>query len=142
MRRRVFKNEFSMVLVLSKERCKVLGTFKRCKASSSSSASRRLRQASALIRIEKFAQILYYFTRRFEALHESQTPEKTTKRKSLKKSEVGIVRRKAEGKDHVWSVDFIFDRTTNGRSFKYSSSWTNLRGSAVPWRLAENLPLT
>jgi len=30
----------------------------------------------------------------------------------------GILRRKAEYKNHVWSVDFIFDRTTNGRSLK------------------------
>ncbi len=47
-----------------------------------------------------------------------KVPQKTTKRKRLGTSEGGIVRRKAERKDHVWSVDFIFDRTTNGRSLK------------------------
>ena len=47
-----------------------------------------------------------------------KVPQKTTKRKHLGTSEGGIVRRKAERKDHVWSVDFIFDRTTNGRSLK------------------------
>ena len=47
-----------------------------------------------------------------------KVPPKTTKRKRLGTREGGILRRKAERKDHVWSVDFIFDRTTNGRSLK------------------------
>ncbi len=47
-----------------------------------------------------------------------KVPRKTKKRTRLGTSEGGIVRRKAERKDHVWSVDFIFDRTTNGRSLK------------------------
>ena len=44
--------------------------------------------------------------------------KKTTKRRRLGSAGGGIVRRKAEHKDHVWSVDFIFDRTINGRSLK------------------------
>ena len=40
------------------------------------------------------------------------------KRKRLWSTEGGIVRRRAEHKDHAWSVDFIFDRTSNGRSLK------------------------
>lgn len=47
-----------------------------------------------------------------------KVPKKTTKRRRLGSSEGGIVRRTAEHKDHVWSVDFIFDRTTNGRLLK------------------------
>ena len=47
-----------------------------------------------------------------------KVPKKTVKRRRLGSSEGGIVRRRAEHKDHVWSVDFIFDRTTNGRSLK------------------------
>ena len=47
-----------------------------------------------------------------------KVPKKTVKRQRLGSSEGGIIRRKAEHKDHVWSVDFIFDRTINGRSLK------------------------
>jgi len=47
-----------------------------------------------------------------------RVPKKTVKRRRLGSSEGGIVRRKAKHKDHVWSVDFIFDRTVNGRSLK------------------------
>lgn len=47
-----------------------------------------------------------------------RVPQKTRKRRRLGSGDGGIVRRKAERKDHVWSVDFIFDRTTNGRSLK------------------------
>ena len=45
-------------------------------------------------------------------------PQKKQKRRRLGSSLGGILRRKAEYKNHVWSVDFIFDRTTNGRSLK------------------------
>ncbi|WP_315853860.1 IS3 family transposase [Crateriforma spongiae] len=47
-----------------------------------------------------------------------KVPKKTAKMRRLGSAEGGIVRRKAERKDHAWSVDFIFDRTTNGRSLK------------------------
>jgi transposase InsO family protein len=47
-----------------------------------------------------------------------KVPKKTRKRRRLGSSEGGITRRKATYKDHVWSVDFTFDRTTNGRSVK------------------------
>ena len=47
-----------------------------------------------------------------------KVPKKTVKIRRLGGSEGGIVRRRAEHKDHVWSVDFIFDRTTNGGSLK------------------------
>lgn len=47
-----------------------------------------------------------------------KVPKKATKRRRLGSAGGGIVRRKAEHKNHVWSVDFIFDRTVNGRSLK------------------------
>ena len=47
-----------------------------------------------------------------------KVPKKTVKRKRLGSSVGGIIRRKAEHRNHVWSVDFIFDRTANGRSLK------------------------
>lgn len=47
-----------------------------------------------------------------------KVPRKTRKRTRLGSAVGGIVRRKAEHTNHVWSVDFIFDRTTNGRPLK------------------------
>jgi len=50
-----------------------------------------------------------------------KVPQKQRKRRHLGISENGCVRRRAEHKDHVWTWDFIFDRTTNGRSIKWLS---------------------
>ncbi|MDA9856864.1 hypothetical protein N9D23_01995 [Rubripirellula sp.] len=47
-----------------------------------------------------------------------KSPENKQKRWRLRSSPGGILGRKAEHKNHVWSVDFIFDRTPNGRSLK------------------------
>ena len=47
-----------------------------------------------------------------------KVPQKKVKRRRLGSDAGGIVRRKAEHKDHVWSVDFIFDRTATGRPLK------------------------
>ena len=47
-----------------------------------------------------------------------KVPKKTVKRKRLGSASGGIVRRQAEYRNHVWSVDFIFDRTSNGRPLK------------------------
>ena len=48
-------------------------------------------------------------------------PRKQRKRRRLGDSSDGITRRKAERMDHVWSLNFIFDRTTNGRPLKILS---------------------
>ncbi len=48
-------------------------------------------------------------------------PRKNKKRRRLGDSSGGIIRRKAERRNHVWSMDFIFDRTTNGRPLKILS---------------------
>lgn len=50
-----------------------------------------------------------------------KVPQKRVKRRRLGLSANGIVRRRAAGKDDVWSLDFIFDRTENGRSLKWLS---------------------
>lgn len=47
-----------------------------------------------------------------------KVPKKTKKKRRLGNSEGGITRRAAEHKNHVWSVDFIFDRTSKGRPLK------------------------
>lgn len=50
-----------------------------------------------------------------------KVPKKTVKKRRLGTSEGGVVRRRAEHPNHVWSMDFIFDRTSNGRSLKILS---------------------
>lgn len=42
-------------------------------------------------------------------------------RRRLGGSVNGIVRRRATGANQVWAWDFIFDRTSNGRSLKWLS---------------------
>ncbi|MGO8688509.1 MAG: IS3 family transposase, partial [Thermoguttaceae bacterium] len=47
-----------------------------------------------------------------------KVPQKQRKRRRLGHSENSCVRRKAEYKDHVWTWDFIHDRTMDGRPLK------------------------
>ncbi len=49
-----------------------------------------------------------------------KVPQKQRKRRRLVEgeSENGCARRKAEHKDHVWSYDFVMDRTEDGRRLK------------------------
>jgi putative transposase len=47
-----------------------------------------------------------------------KVPQRQRKRRRLGHSENSCVRRKAECKDHVWTWDFIHDRTTSGRPLK------------------------
>ena len=47
-----------------------------------------------------------------------KVPKKQRKRRSLGTSEGGCIRRGAEFKDHVWSMDFIHDSTLHGKAFK------------------------
>ena len=45
-------------------------------------------------------------------------PQKQRKRRRLGASENGCTRRRAEHADHVWSCDFVMDRTEDGRRLK------------------------
>jgi transposase InsO family protein len=49
-----------------------------------------------------------------------KVPQKQRKRRRLAEggSENGCTRRRAEHKDHVWSYDFVVDRTEDGRTLK------------------------
>lgn len=78
------------------------------------------RQITRLLRMEGWrvnAKRIYRLWRR-EGL---KVPKKKAKRRRLGNSAGGITQRKAEHRNHVWSMDFIFDRTYNGRPLKILS---------------------
>jgi transposase InsO family protein len=50
-----------------------------------------------------------------------KVPQKQRKRRRLGHSGNSCVRRKSEHKDHVWTWDFIHDRTVDGRPLKWLS---------------------
>jgi transposase InsO family protein len=50
-----------------------------------------------------------------------KVPRKQRKRRRLGNSDNSCLRRRAEHKNDVWTWDFIFDRTTNGRPIKWLS---------------------
>lgn len=78
------------------------------------------RQIGRLLRHEGFPvniKRIYRLWRR-EGL---KVPQKKLKQRRLGDATGGITRRQAEHKDHVWSVDFIFDWTANGRALKILS---------------------
>jgi putative transposase len=50
-----------------------------------------------------------------------KVPQKQVKKRRIGSSDNGIVRQRASHRDHVWAWDFIFDRTSNGRSLKWLS---------------------
>jgi putative transposase len=50
-----------------------------------------------------------------------KVPQKQRKRRRLGTSAQSCVRHRAEHKNHVWTWDFIFDRTANGRALKWLS---------------------
>ena len=48
-----------------------------------------------------------------------QVPQKQRKRRRLNTSDAGCTRLKASYPGHVWSVDFLFDTTEDGRQIKF-----------------------
>jgi len=75
------------------------------------------RQITRLLRSEGWrvnAKRIYRLWRR-EGL---TVPQKKMKRRRLGSSTGGVIRRRASGRNDVWSVDFIFDRTANGHALK------------------------
>ena len=61
-----------------------------------------------------------------------KVPQKQHKKRRLGQSANGCVRRKAEYKDHVWTWDFVHDRTTNGRPLKWLSIVDEYTRECVP----------
>ena len=50
-----------------------------------------------------------------------KVPKKQPKRGRLWLNDGSCIRLRPEHKDHVWSYDFMFDRTTDGKAFKILS---------------------
>jgi transposase InsO family protein len=50
-----------------------------------------------------------------------KVPQNKRKKRRLGTADNGCFRRRALHKDHVWSLDFVFDTTANGRSLKWLS---------------------
>lgn len=48
-----------------------------------------------------------------------KVPKKQRKRRRLGSSDQGCIRHRAEHKDHVWALDFVHDRTIDGRPLKW-----------------------
>ena len=78
------------------------------------------RQITRLLRAEGW-QVNFKRIYRLWRKEGLKVPQKKRKRRRLGHSSGGIVRRKAERMNQVWSLDFIFDRTVNGRSLKILS---------------------
>lgn len=60
-------------------------------------------------------------TRRMKRLWRTEgllVPQKRVKRRRIGTGETGIVRRRATMKNEVWGMDFIQDRTADGRPFR------------------------
>lgn len=51
-------------------------------------------------------------------LHHLRVPRRTIRRRRLGTSENGVVRKRAERIDHVWTYDFVSDQTADGRRLK------------------------
>lgn len=63
-----------------------------------------------------------------------KVPQKRVKKRRLGVSGNSIVRRRATKRNEVWSIDFIFDRTANGRSIKWLSVIDEFTMQASPHR--------
>ena len=63
-----------------------------------------------------------------------KVPRKTRKKRRLGHSGNSCVRRRAEHPDHVWTWDFIHDRTTSGQPLKWFAITDEYTRECWPWR--------
>lgn len=78
---------------------------------------RGYRMMCGMLRLEGF-RVNFKRVHRLWRREGFRVPQKQHKRRRLGHSENGIVRRRAEHKDHVWCVDFIYDRDERDRQLK------------------------
>ena len=76
------------------------------------------RRITALLNNEKGWRVNHKRVERIWRREGLKVPKKQPKRGRLWLNDGSCVRLRPEGKDHVWSYDFMIDRTANGRAFK------------------------
>ena len=95
------------------------------------------RKVTALLRIEGW-RVNHKKVERLWGEEGLQLPRRHKKRKRLYYKDSSIVRLRPTHPNHIWAIDFIHDKLSNGRSYKmltvldgiYPSG--TLRGSATP----------
>jgi putative transposase len=75
------------------------------------------RRVTALLRAEDW-QVNHKRIERLWRQEGLKVPQKQPKRRRLWLNEGSCVRLRAAHRDHVWSYDFVMDRTSEGRSFR------------------------
>ena len=76
------------------------------------------RRITALLNNEKHWRVNHKRVERIWRREGLKVPKKQPKRGRLWLNDGSCVRLRPEHKDHVWSYDFMIDRTANGRAFK------------------------
>ncbi len=76
------------------------------------------RRITALLNNERGWKVNHKRVERTWRREELKVPKKQPKRSRLWLNDGSCVRLRPEHKDHVWSYDFMIDRTANGRAFK------------------------
>lgn len=75
------------------------------------------RRITAMLRIEGW-KVNHKRVERIWRSEGLKVPQKQPKRKRLWLNDGSCVRLRSEHKDHVWSYDFVMDRTSNGKAFR------------------------
>jgi len=75
------------------------------------------RKIAALLRIEGW-QVNHKKVERLWAEEGLQLPQRHKKRKRLYHRDTSIIRLRPRHPNHIWSIDFVHDKLSNGRSYK------------------------
>ena len=76
------------------------------------------RRITAILNNDKGWQVNHKRVERIWRQEGLKVPKKQPKRKRLWLNDGSCIRLRPEHKDHVWSYDFVIDRTSDGRPFK------------------------
>ena len=76
------------------------------------------RRITAILNNEKGWQVNHKRVERIWRQEGLKVPQKQPKRRRLWLNDGSCIRLRPEYKDHVWSYDFVMDRTENGKAFK------------------------
>jgi putative transposase len=76
------------------------------------------RRITAILNNDKGWQVNHKMVERIWRQKGLKVPQKQPKRRRLWLNDGSCIRLRPEYKDHVWSYDFVMDRTENGKAFK------------------------